>query len=232
MNRALALASLLLAPGALGQSLLRPQESQPASTMGLSAEDAALRPPNEDLRATSMMYIDPPRPRVFHLHEQVTILIDENSAQSSKESLETNKDVQMDASLKKFPSLKAFVDGELLTGGSNPVVEFGAADKQKYKGEGTYSRNDRFTAKITAKVIDVKPNNTLVIEARKTIQTNDEIKVLVLSGVCRRDDVTNANTVLSSQLADLTIIQTTEGELRDGSKKGWITGLFEAIFNF
>jgi flagellar L-ring protein precursor FlgH len=81
-------------------------------------------------------------------------------------------------------------------------------------------------------VIDVKPNNTLVIEARKTIQTNDEIKVLVLSGVCRRDDVTNANTVLSSQLADLTIIQTTEGELRDGSKKGWITGLFEAIFNF
>jgi flagellar basal body L-ring protein FlgH len=44
--------------------------------------------------------------------------------------------------------------------------------------------------------------------------------------------VTTSNTVLSSQLADLTIVQETSGELRDASDKGWITRVLEAVFSF
>jgi flagellar L-ring protein FlgH len=191
-----------------------------------------MTPQNEDVRATSMMYIPPSKPRTFEIHQQIMILVDENSQSTSKESLETKKDVQQDSSLKKFPSLKDLIEGELRTGDSSPIVEFGVADKSKYKGEGTYQRDDRFTAKISARVIDVKPNGIIVVEARKSITTNGETKTLVLSGTCRREDVTSSNTVLSSQLADLSIIQETSGELRDASDKGWITRVLEAVFSF
>jgi flagellar L-ring protein precursor FlgH len=191
-----------------------------------------MTPQNEEVRSASMLYIPPTKPRTFEIHQQVMILVDENSQSTSKESLETKKDMSQDASLKKFPSLKDLIEGELRTGDSSPIVEFGVADKSKYKGEGTYQRDDRFTAKISATIIDVKPNGVLVVEARKSITTNGETKTLVLSGTCRREDVTSSNTVLSSQLADLTIVQETTGELRDASDKGWITRVLEAVFSF
>ena len=122
--------------------------------------------------------------------------------------------------------------GQLQTAAGSPLTALSTADQQKFKGDGTYTRNDRFTAKVTATVIDVKPNGTLVIEARRTITTNGETKTIVLSGSCRREDVTNANTVLSSQLANLTLIQNTEGDLKDNASKGWITRVLEAVFSF
>lgn len=227
----LAIMIVAMAAGtANAQSLFRPLGEVLPPTTG--ADGTPMTAPNEELRATSMMYIAPPKPRKFEIHQQVMILVDENSQSTSKESLETKKDMQQNASLKKFPSLKDLIEGELRTGDSSPIVEFGVADKSKYKGEGTYQRDDRFTAKISATVIDVKPNGILVIEARKSITTNGETKTLVLAGTCRREDVTGSNTVLSSQLADLTIVQETSGELRDASDKGWITRVLEAVFSF
>lgn len=222
---------MLAAAGtASAQSLFRPvDEIAPPLT---NTDGSPMTAPNEELRATSMMYIAPPKPRKFEVHQQVMILIDENSQSTSKESLETKKDMKQDASLNKFPSLKDLIEGELRTGNSSPIVQYGVADKSNYKGEGTYQRDDRFVAKISATVIDVKPNGILVIEARKSIMTNGETKTLVLSGTCRREDVTGSNTVLSSQLADLTIVQDTSGELRDAADKGWITRVLEAVFSF
>lgn len=215
---------------AQGQSLFRPRDEAPPPVS--NDPNAPRVPPNEDLRASSMMYIDPPKPRQFGLHEQVMILIDENSQQTSNESLQTKKDFKLDSSIKTLPSLKDFLEGELRTGDRNPIVTAGAEDKRDFKGDGTYSRSDKFTARIAATIIDVKPNGLLVLEARKTIATNGETKTLVLAGSCRREDVTTSNTVLSSQLADLTITQNTEGELRDASSKGWISRVLEAIFDF
>lgn len=223
--------SMSLCQLAWSQSLLRPREDVPPLTT-TSPDGTVTLAPNASLRSMSMMYIDPPKARTYSVHEQITILIDENSQQQSKESMETKKDASIEASLKKFPDIHALLDGQLRNKSGSPLGAVSASDSEKWKGEGTYSRNDRFTAKVTAKIIDVKPNGLLVLEARKTIQTNTEIKTMVLSGTCRAADVTSSNTVLSTQLADLALVQNTEGELKDSSTKGWITGVLEAVFNF
>lgn len=220
-----------MAGTAMGQSLLRPRDTPPPP-MVVNADGTPALPPNEDLAAMSMMYIEPPKPRRFEINQQVMILVDENSQSQSKESLETNKNATMDASIKKAPSLVALLDGHLQEATGSPLTSLSTSDQQKYKGDGTYQRNDRFTARITATVIDVKPNGLMVLEARKSITTNGETQTIVLSGTCRREDVTNANTVLSSQLADLTIVQKTEGDLKDNASKGWITRVLEAVFSF
>ncbi len=209
---------------ASGQSLLR-RAAAPASEPRAAVA-------NDELRATSMMYIDPPRARTFQVHDQITIIVDETSRQSSSQSLETKTDAKLAAALQKLPSLKHFLEGELKTGESAPIVEAAATSKDNWKGEGEFSRTDRLNARITATVIDVKPNGVLVLEARKTIESNSERQVFVLSGSCRKDDVTNANTVLSSQLAGLTVSSRSEGDVEDAASKGWITRVLDAVFDF
>lgn len=71
-----------------------------------------------------------------------------------------------------------------------------------------------------------------MLEARKRIQKDEEIQELVLAGNARREDVTDANTVLSSQLAELTLNSTNTGQVKDSATKGWIPRVLEAIFNF
>ena len=185
-----------------------------------------------NLKEVSFLYIEPPKPKTFKLHDLVTIVVDESSTQSSKQSLDSKKDYNLSAALTKFPSINSFLDANLSGSTLNPAPEVATTSSNKFKGEGTYDRSDKFTAKITAKVIDVKPNGTLVLEARKEIKKNEEHTVLVLSGECRTDDITSANTVLSSQLAELTITSKEEGQVKDSATKGWIPRLLEAIFAF
>ena len=87
-------------------------------------------------------------------------------------------------------------------------------------------------ARVAAQVIDVKPNGNLVIQARKQIIQDGEIKDMVLSGTARQDDVTTENTVLSSQLADLRVDVQHEGELKKSSSKGIFTRALETLFAF
>ncbi len=229
MKRSLFLAAaacgLFTAP-AMGQSLMRRPANQPV----VNAAGEVDR--NAGLRNYSLMLVEPPRPKSFEVHDKITIIISETSRQSSSSTLDTKKDTDLKAELNQFPDLGALLNGVLTTGDSSPVVGVDVSSGRSFKGDGKYERSDRFTDRVTATIIDVKPNGVLVVEARRTIQKDKEIQELVLSGECRREDVTGENTVLSSQLADLTLRMMNEGDLKNAASKGFITRFFESIFNF
>lgn len=210
---------------ALGQSLFQ-------RAVELRSEPGKEPDTHGEVRVASLMFVEKPKPKDFAVHDQVTIIIDERSTASSEQTLDTKKDYDFNAALTKFPSLQAFLEGQIENGDSNTPAELAIKSKNKFKGEGEYERTDRFSARITAEVIDVKPNGVLVLEARKTIKKDEEAQTLVLSGNVRKEDVTDANTVLSTQLADLTIVSKNEGRVRDAAKKGLIPRALEAIFNF
>lgn len=195
--------------------------------------DAENKPdPQAEVRIASLMFVQPPKAKTFKMHDQITIIIDERSTANSSQTLDTEKDYDLNAALTKFPSLEAFLEGQIKNGDSQSRADVALTGKNKFKGEGEYDRTDRFSARITATVIDVKPNGVLVLEARKRIQKDEEIQELVLAGNARQEDVTDANTVLSSQLAELTVNSTNTGQVKDSATKGWIPRVLEAIFNF
>lgn len=184
------------------------------------------------LRATSHLLVEPPKPRDFQVHDKVTIIISETSKQSSEQTLDTKKDDSFKAALNRFPDLAKLLEAQISSTTGSPITGVDVSHNSKYKGEGKYDRSDRFTDKITATIIDVKPNGTLVLEAKRVIAKDEEKQTLVLSGECRREDVTTSNTILSSQLADLTLITRQEGQVKEAATKGIIPRIFDAIFNF
>jgi len=219
---------MLIAGSASAQTLL----SQPPEGAAAASRDgeSAVSP---DLKRLSLTVVETPKPKSFAIHDLVTIVIAENSKQSSNQTLDTKKDTTLQGTVNKFPDIaKFFTDGQITNANSSPVVGVDVTSKNNVKGDGKYSRDDTFTDRITAEVIDVKPNGRLTLEARRRVQKDEEIQTLVLSGDCRREDVTNANTVLSTQLMGLQLIVNNEGNVKDAADKGWITQVLEAIFNF
>lgn len=226
-------AAVVCSGAAHGQSLL---EDPPEQTATTSATPLVATPGGtvaEQLQSVSLFAVVPPRPRTFAKHDPIEVIINESSVSKMNQSLETDKQYNLTAELSKFPSLKALLDLNLSNGGGdNLPVGVGVKNNHKYKGEGDFERKDNLTARLSALVIDVKPNGTLVLEARESRTEGEESTVLVLSGVCRAEDITRQNTIQSSQLANLTIRIDREGQIKKAGEKGFIPRIFEAIFNF
>lgn len=169
----------------------------------------------------SMFAVPPAKPRTLQKHDLVTIVVREQSSFSSEGTTETKKDGSIDASIEQFPKLDlanfAFANA---IGNVQPRIAMGG--EREFNGEGNIDRKDSFTARIQAEVIDVKPNGTLVLQARKRIVTDEEEQVFMLSGVCRVQDIQPDNTVLSTQLYDLELRKNHSGPVHDATKRGWV----------
>ncbi|MBL8990307.1 MAG: flagellar basal body L-ring protein FlgH [Phycisphaerae bacterium] len=185
------------------------------------------------LAEASLMVVVPPKPRTYQKHDKIEIIINETSIQKYEQSLDAKKKYDLLAELKYFPSIQKLLEDATLTEGIGTVKpKVGLTTDGKFKGDGTYERKDRFTARISALVVDVKPNGLLVIEAKESISSDEETKTMVLAGICDPKDVTTTNTVQSSQLANLNIHVEHSGQIKDASTKGLIPRLFETLFNF
>jgi len=185
------------------------------------------------LEDVSLTFIPEPEVRTYQKHDIITIIIDEVSSQTSSQKLETEKESKSSVEVNAMIDLLKLLELQVTT---NPRLEnrtlLDTNAKREFTGEGDYERKDKFSARITATVLEVKPNGTLVLEAQKRIQKDDEIQTLVIAGFARSDDITNQNTILSSQLANLSLSVENEGDLKKASEKGIITEFFDMLFAF
>ncbi|MEO0963521.1 MAG: flagellar basal body L-ring protein FlgH [Planctomycetota bacterium] len=190
---------------------------------------------NPNLEAVSFMSVPLPEPRAFAINDLVTIIIRESTQSDMVAGLETEKSTEFDVELSAVPdvSLHQFLTSGFTNGNSlEQSLPFGLESDQSFEGDGALVRGESITGRIQAKVIDVKPNGTLALEARKYNQVDRETVTLTLTGVCRAEDVTPDNTILSSQIYDLYLTKEHSGELRKATRKGLITQIVELLFNF
>jgi flagellar L-ring protein precursor FlgH len=197
-----------------------PESARPAARQ--AAADARLATkPNAYLLRVSPFAVAAPEPEKIKVQDTITIIVSESKTATTDSKLESKKDWTLDTALKNWIRLsdKDGVVPEKFPHG-NPQVTFNY--NNDYKGDGTYDRKDSLTTRITATVIDVKPNGNLVLCATKKIESDDEGYTMTLTGVCRTKDVSPQNTVLSTQLADPEIIVKHCGATRDATQRGWV----------
>jgi flagellar L-ring protein precursor FlgH len=203
-----------------GSSLLR-------ATMHARADASQAR-----LADVSFHAVAEPVPKTLRKHDQVTIIVREESEFRSRGSSEFSKEAEFEARVEEFVRLQ--VKNMEIEGGAQgatpPALKVTGA--REFTGEGQVDRSDRFTTRIQAEVVDVKPNGTLVLQARSRIKTDDEERFFILTGTCRVEDVSADNTILSSQLYDKNIDQRNKGGVRNATRKGWLENLLDAVSPF
>lgn len=225
---------------AKGQSSSLFVEDVPAQPSAVAAPRVASSPSqtaarlSPGLAATSHLAVIPPEPRFFAVHDLVTIIVRESTEAESESTLETEKKVNFDGQISAWPGVRGLDDlwNLFLKTDLSANPRLAAEFRKKFEGDGEYERTDKFTTRLTARILDVKPNGTLVLEARKFIRSDREELEMVLTGVCRAEDVTADNTVLSTQLYDLRLDKQHRGELKNATKKGILTKVFETLFAF
>jgi flagellar L-ring protein precursor FlgH len=174
----------------------------------------------------SFFAVPPPTPRVLHKHDLVTIIVREESEAKSEGTTDLKKQADFDAQLQQFIKY-SFSNHALVPAIGADIPEIKMQGNRDLKGEATVDRSDSLTLRVQAEVLDVKPNNTLVLQARANIKTDEEVETLTLSGVCRAEDITPDNTVLSTQLYDKSVAKTHTGMVHDNNKRGLLPRLFD-----
>ncbi len=235
------LIALTIAATAQGQDSSLYLQTDPsaaaAARFGAPASDEGFAPTlNADIARMSIAVVTKPRPKVFRKNDLITIIVRETFESSSDADLSTEKEMEVEGEVSAFPrlTLQDLVDFQLRSselGDDAPAV--GVTFKRGFDGTGSTERKDQMSGRITARVLDVKPNGTLVLEARKHLQADKEAVTIVATGMCRAADISAVdNTVLSTALHDLHIVKKTEGELHKASKKGLLTKILDGLFAF
>ena len=177
------------------------------------------------------MAVPEPKPKLLKKHDLVTILINETSTYTANGTTDLEKTADLDAVVDNYVRLRLM---HLALIGENPAtpLEMKATGQRDLKGTAQVERDDTLTARITAEIVDVKPNGTLVLQAQEKIKHDDDVQTITLTGVCRVDDVTADNTVLSTQLFDLHLNKSSTGTVKDTLKRGLFPRLLDFIDPF
>jgi flagellar L-ring protein precursor FlgH len=171
------------------------------------------------------LYATPAQPpRKFKVEDLVTIIIRQSKKYEADAQAESKKKWNLMGKLSDWFSVDCDKAGNKI--GQEQFVNGKPGFKfdydNKYKMDGSNEREDKFVTRITAHVIDVKPNGNLVVEATLEEQHDEEIATITLTGICRSVDVTPDNTVLSTQIADMRLVEKNHGSVRDATTRGWV----------
>jgi len=162
--------------------------------------------------------------KVFEVHDLISIVIKEQNQAATKDDTTIRRDSNKDLDLLDFFGAR----GRAFTQGSNNAD---SAIHYRYRSDATKSgeikHKESFTARITARIVEVLPNGNLVFEARKTIRIGEEESTLIFSGEVRPQDVNDDNTIQSDNVADARLEYRGKGETADAVKRSWIGKLFD-----
>lgn len=101
-----------------------------------------------------------------------------------------------------------------------------------FAGRGAAAANNVFNGTITVTVIDVYPNGNLLVSGEKLVAINQGNEYIRFSGVVNPNNVTGANTVQSTQVADARIEYRGSGFIDESNTMGWLQRFFVAIMPF
>jgi flagellar L-ring protein precursor FlgH len=149
--------------------------------------------------------------RAAHIDDIVTIVVADNlsavASGATNSSRKTSAQHQISAAFGLLSAASRF---------ANPLA---IAGDQELAGTGATSRNMTLSTVVSARVIDITSNGTLVVEGTKDIGVNSEKQTIKVHGFIRPEDVTQLNTILSTQVADLQVHVNGKGVVGDAIRR-------------
>ena len=159
----------------------------------------------------------------------VTILVQENSSATKDNNTKTSKDSSIDAAISSF--LFSPAASSLLTQqGAMPALKL--SGKSDFSGGGAINNSQKIAASVAVRIVDVLPNNNLIIEGTRESSFSGETQTILLRGTIRQDDITALNTVFSFNVADATIRFVSKGPITDSQRKGWFQRVWDKFSPF
>jgi flagellar L-ring protein precursor FlgH len=171
------------------QTVLAMPESQPASANSL-------------WRTGSRTFFGDQRAR--RVGDILTVNIDIDDRAQVQNSTQRARSNDISGGISNFFGLEGSL-GQAFPGGFDPQNLVGLQGESNAAGTGSISRSEKVSLTIAAVVTAVMPNGNLVIQGRQEVRTNRELRELTVAGIVRPEDISSANTIAHSQIAEARI---------------------------
>lgn len=146
----------------------------------------------------------------------VTVIIREQSNAQSKAQTNTK--------------VKNEVSGGPGKGTLDFVSLWGLDSENNYKGDASTKRTGQLDAKISVRIVEILPNGDYRIEGTREVNINGERERIKLSGLIRSRDIRPDNTILSTYVADASIMYDGKGIVDAGHEPGMIAKIINWFF--
>jgi len=205
------------------------QRAIDTSQQEVSQGEATFRPPRSQtvpvVRVPTGSLFDPDNAAgLYELHHNFRVgdmvLIELDEQTSSQKSVDYNEDKS--ASFQIQP----------LTVNAGPIhisdddLNVDHEQGGEFNSSANASQSNTLEGKITVYVVEVLPNNNLVVAGEKWITMNQGKEFIRFSGEVRTKDIDVNNTVSSAKVGNALIEYSGKGELQDNQKRSLLSKLF------
>lgn len=121
---------------------------------------------------------------------------------------------------------------KVLPNAVDPSALIDAESNSSSSGTGQVNRKENINLTIAAIVTGVLPNGNLVIQGKQEVRVNYEVRELVIAGIVRPEDISRANTINHTQIAEARISYGGRGQLTDVQQARYGQQLYDALFPF
>ena len=163
-------------------------------------------------------------PRAMHIGDVITVNVsvaDTAKLQNTTSRSRTNSD---DANLTNLFGLEKVLSPTI---DPTSVVKMGSDNSNV--GAGSIQRQESISMTLAALVAQVLPNGNLVIDGHQQVRVNNELRDMRLSGIVRREDITQDNTVNLSQIAEARVAYGGQGTMSDVQQPRYGSQLFDIL---
>lgn len=200
-----------------------------AIAMPMPAPSAEAANANSLWRAGSRTFFKDQRAR--RLGDIVTVVIDINDRARLNNTTERTRDNGETAQIPAFGGLEqTLVD--ILPSGANASQLVDLSSGSTVRGEGSVDRREDVELVVAAVVTDVLPNGNLVVAGKQEVRVNNEVRELTVTGVIRPEDISNANRINHTQIAEARISYGGRGQLTDVQQARYGQQLYDILFPF
>lgn len=149
--------------------------------------------------------------RASQIDDLITIVVNENASAVVSGVTNTQRKSQASSAITSLLGLKSANGALSNLANANTNVQL--------QGTGQTSRVTTLTTTLSARVIGVSANGTLLIEGTKDINVNSEHQTIVVRGLVRPEDLTTANMVASTSVTNLKIAIDGKGVVNDAIRR-------------
>ncbi len=163
--------------------------------------------------------------RARRVNDLVTVRVVENITASGSADSALDKKSNAAASVTKLFGAETKFPGWL-----DPTSLAALGTNTGFTGSGATNRAGSLSAVITARVVEVLPNNDLVLEGIREVDINGDRQFIVLTGIVRAADVGPGNVVPSTAVGQMQIRYFGKGLIKDNLKPGWLVRALNMVF--
>lgn len=150
--------------------------------------------------------------RAHRIGDILTVNIDIDDRAQTQNTTNRSRSNEISTGIGNFLGLEGQLDRIFPSGfDANNLV--GLEGELNANGTGSVNRSEKVSLTIAAVVSDVLPNGNLVIQGRQEVRTNRELRELTVAGIVRPEDISSANTIRHTQIAEARISYGGRGDI-------------------